>query len=116
MKTLTKDARGFVDGVMKYIKSDGKSPTANTKVRAMLSRVSEIDKNENRAYVETAVVLEAKERSLFERATQKMAGHPVEMIFTVNPDLIGGYRLTIGDYVMDDSLLNQLNQIQEVLL
>lgn len=116
MKTLTKDARGFVDGVMKYIKSDGKSPTANTKVRAMLSRVSEIDKSENSASVETAVVLDAKEKSLFARAVEKMTGHPVEIVYTVKPELIGGFRLTIGDYVMDDSLASQLNQIQTVLL
>jgi F0F1-type ATP synthase delta subunit len=116
MKTLTKDARGFVDGVMKYIKSDGKSQTVNTKVRAMLSRVSEIDKNENKATVETAVILDQKEKSLFELAVGKMVGHPVDMVYTIHPDLIGGFRLTIGDYVMDDSLLSQLNQIQTVLL
>jgi F0F1-type ATP synthase delta subunit len=115
MKTLTKDARGFVDGVMKYIKSDGKSPTANTKVRAMLSRVTDIDKSENRATVETAVLLDAKEQSLFERVAQKMSGHPVEMIYVVRPELIGGFRLIIGDYIMDDSLINQLEQIQTVL-
>jgi F0F1-type ATP synthase delta subunit len=116
MKTLTKDARGFVDGVMQYIKSDGKSQTANTKVRAMLSRVSEIDKSENRATVETAIPLDSKEKSLFERAVQKIIGHPLEMVYMVNPDLIGGYRLTIGDYIMDDSLASQLNQLQSVLL
>jgi F0F1-type ATP synthase delta subunit len=115
MKTLTKDARGFVDGVMKYIKSDGKSPTASTKVRAMLSRVSEIDKNENKAVVETVIALDTKEQTLFARAVEKMAGHPMDIVWVVHPALLGGFRLTIGDYIMDDSLLNQLNQIQTIL-
>jgi F0F1-type ATP synthase delta subunit len=115
MKTLTKDARGFVDGVIKYIKSDGKSPTAGTKVRAMLSRVSDLDKNQNRAIVETAIELDKKEKDQFTKLVERLAGRQVDIAWTVNAQLLGGCKIIIGDYVLDDSLLNQLSHIQSVL-
>jgi F0F1-type ATP synthase delta subunit len=116
MKTLSKDARDFVDGVVKYIKTDSKSKTVGLQVRSVLSKVTESENMENSAVIETAVSLTEQESEGLKDALERLFGHEIQPKIVVKPNLIGSLRITIGDWVYDASILSQLQKIQTNLL
>jgi ATP synthase F1 delta subunit len=116
MKKLSKNARGFVDSVVKYIQSDGKSETTSRTVRNLLSRVSDDDKKQNIAYVFSAVALNKDEHDAITAFIEKLVGHPVTVDASVHTSLIGGIRIMVGDWVLDTSLKNQLQDLKSTLM
>jgi F0F1-type ATP synthase delta subunit len=117
MKTLSKDARGFVDSVVKYIQKDKLAGESVEKdVRHLLNRVSEADLRANQAIVETAVNLTAAETTTINQIIEKLVGHPITLVNQVKPAIIGGLRITIGDWILDSSLIYQLDQLKSILI
>lgn len=115
MKPLPKDAKGFVDGIVSYIKSDGKSTAAGTKVHTMLSRVSQLDQKTNMAVVESPVKLTGEEMRDLERIVVRIIGRDVRFDYKTLPSLVGGLRVKVGDWVLDTSLVTQLESLREQL-
>lgn len=60
-------------------------------------------------------VNEATQRHLVERLTQE-TGNTIEFMGEVKPELIGGFRLQMGNYRLDASYASQLRDIRERLL
>jgi F-type H+-transporting ATPase subunit delta len=116
MKPLSKDARGFVDSVVKYINKDGKSVIAEQNVRTLLTKVSNEDKKQNQAFVESAVALSDAEKSEIEKIVIHLVGHEIKLETSVRPSLIGGIRITVGDWILDTSLKTQLDDLKSTLL
>jgi F-type H+-transporting ATPase subunit delta len=116
MKPLSKDARGFVDSVVKYIKTDGKSATAGQSVRSLLSKVSDEDKKMNKAVVESAIGLTDAEKAEVEKIVMKLVGHEITIETSVRPSLLGGLRITVGDWILDTSLKAQLDDLKSTLI
>jgi F0F1-type ATP synthase delta subunit len=115
MKTLSKDARDFVDGVVKYIKTDSKSITVGSQVRSVLAKVTEAENLENKAVIETAVSFNEIETKSIKEVLERLFGHPIEPKIVVSPKLIGGFCITVGDWVYDATLSSQLKQIKNNL-
>jgi F-type H+-transporting ATPase subunit delta len=115
MKNLDKNARGFIDGVVKYIKTDSKSPVVENELKTLLSKVSEDDRSQSQATVTSAVTLTENEKSTVVAIIEKIVGHPVELICQVNQDLLGGMRISVGDWVLDTSLKKQLEKLRSYL-
>lgn len=68
------------------------------------------------AYIETAFELsQAELDSLLESLTQKFPGMKLHPIVTVNPELIGGVRIRVGDKLLDGSIRIRLAQMQTML-
>ena len=114
MKTLSKDARGFVDSVVSYLEDEKKSAAA-TRVRSFLSRVTAQAKREKMAHVETSVVLTAEEKMRVERLLGKLLGHAIEISYEIHPAIIAGMTIRVADWILDTSFAGQLTQIQEQL-
>jgi F-type H+-transporting ATPase subunit delta len=116
MAQLTKDARNFVEGVVSYIKKEGKSPLAEQKVKKYLSKVSEADTRLFVARIESAVTLDQSERSEIEKIIHGLTGRNIRAEYKVLPKLLGGVRVTIGEWILDTTLIGQLHRMKDSIL
>ncbi|OGG31252.1 ATP synthase F1 subunit delta [Candidatus Gottesmanbacteria bacterium RIFCSPLOWO2_01_FULL_46_9] len=115
-KALTKDARGFVDGVVSYLRTDGKLKSITPKVEAFLHNVTSQTRKEKVAYVQSSVELAPGEKTSLAKLLEKLIGHEVSLEPSVNPDLLGGITIQVGDWVVDTSVKSQLEQMAQSLL
>lgn len=65
-----------------------------------------------RTRVVTAVELDAAARRRLVRRLERSTGKTIKATFYVDPDLIGGARIQMGDHLVDASLRAQLHSLQ----
>lgn len=116
MKALSKDARGFVESVTSYIKSDAHAKQVLPKVQSLLTKVTSAAKRERIARVTSVVALSQTEKSQVDQMIDALLGHNVECSFSVNPSLLGGLRIQVADWVIDTSLESQLTMLTRSLV
>ncbi len=68
------------------------------------------------AQVTTAEPLTAEEEALVREKLTAMTGNTIEITSTVDPDLIGGIVVRIGDQVIDGSVRNKLERMRTRLV
>ncbi len=66
--------------------------------------------------VVTAVPLEEQERQRLQRELETRLGRPVQLTVSVDPELLGGIVLRIGDEVFDASVRTQLTTLRRQLV
>jgi len=108
---LTKDARALSDGVMTYLKRGGKNTSAVPKVQRLLTRVTAQARKEKTALVETGIALNLIEKKSLETMLAKILGHEITIENAVNPTVVGGMKIQVGDWVVDTTLASQLQQL-----
>lgn len=64
------------------------------------------------AYVTTATTLDAAGREQVLSIVKQMKGDKVELVETVNKNIIGGFILRIGDEQFDASVIKKLRQLK----
>lgn len=116
MKTLSKDARGFIEGVTRYIRSDSRGKQVLPRVSALFTKVTTAAKKERVASVSSVVLLTEAEKTLVKRVLVRILGHDVDCRFTMDPVLLGGMRIQVADWVVDTSLSSQLNALSQTLV
>lgn len=84
-------------------------------VFAEYQRIKAAADQETRAVIETAFELSADELSSLTAALQNRFGNKVSIETTVNPELIAGVIIRVGDQVIDDSALGKLKKLQTKL-
>ncbi len=114
-KTLTKDAKGFVAGVVSYLRNEGSSKTVVPKVQALLQKVTNQARKEKVAHVQTSVALTSDEKLTLSRLLMEYIGHTVELDVHVDPELLGGFRIQVGDWIVDTSLKSHLADMADQL-
>lgn len=67
-------------------------------------------------YLETAVPLEELERERVRQELEARLGRPVQLRTAVDPELLGGVVLRIGDEVFDASVRTQLSGLRRQLI
>lgn len=65
------------------------------------------------AVVTSAAVLSADAKKRIEAIVAKEVGGSVELSMEVNPELIGGFVLRVGDKQLDTSILSQINALKQ---
>lgn len=65
------------------------------------------------AVVTSAAVLTKEAMAKIEALVQKQVGGTVELITEVNPELIGGFILRIGDKQLDTTILSKIGDIRQ---
>lgn len=65
------------------------------------------------AIVTTAVELQPEELELIRYRVQQMVGKEIQITANVDPDIIGGIVVRIGDMLLDGSVRTQLKQLRQ---
>ena len=80
---------------------------------AVVERVTELVVADSTfAEVRTAVELDEPRRRALTDALVRATGHDLEVRFVVDPDVVGGVRATVGDTVIDGSLLKRIADLR----
>jgi F0F1-type ATP synthase delta subunit len=116
MDTLNKEARGFVEGVVRYLSAGGKMSANVPKVKTYLMRMTAHARRQRHAFIESSITLSGDERQEFRQFLIQLTNHPVTLHCTVNPRLIGGFRIKVGDWVVDTTTTGQLEEMAATLL
>ncbi len=114
MSTVSKDARGFIEGVASYLKGEGKAVAAS-RVEMLLSRVSDQARKEKSAKVETSVSPTREEKVRIEKILAKLLGHRIQVSYAVTPAVIAGLTIRVADWVLDTSFRGQLTLLADAL-
>lgn len=116
MQTLSKDARGFVDGIVGYLSHVEKDSPVVGKVKTLLHRVTAAAKQEKQANVDSSVPLTQREKEQIGRLLARVLGHTVQLSVRVKSELLAGLRIQVGDWIVDTSLAHQLDVLKQSLL
>lgn len=87
-------------------------------VRDIASVYRELLDNANgirRGTVTTAIKLSDSRQDALRKALQEKAGGEMQLVFRVDPEILGGMVLTVGDKVLDSSLRAQLGILRGLL-
>lgn len=80
---------------------------------AVVDALSDLVASERQvAEVRTAVELDPPRRDALVQALTRATGHELEVRFIVDPDVVGGVRATVGDTVIDGSLLKRMAELR----
>ncbi|MDP1722925.1 MAG: F0F1 ATP synthase subunit delta [Candidatus Gottesmanbacteria bacterium] len=115
MTSIARDARFFVDGVAKYLKTGGSGGVLLPRVTAALHKISSSASAGKTATVESVVRLTGMEKAQLGRFLSRLLTHTVSLECRTNKNLIGGIRVTVGDWVVDTSIATQIRAMQEAL-
>lgn len=115
MKSVSRDARGFVEGVVNHLKKSEKAAFA-PKVQSLLVKMTEAAKREHSARIESVVRLTNTEMQSIASALAHVSGHNVTVTNVINPSLIGGLRITMSDWVMDMSFTHELRNMASLVV
>lgn len=116
-KQVTELFKGRVsDLVLNFINLlfDSRRQDALTDVYTAFVELSDAAKGRIKGEVESAVPLSDEELNEL-KSKLGANGQQVEFTTKVNPDLIGGLRVRIGDRVLDYSVSSQLNRFRQTL-
>lgn len=75
-------------------------------------------KREERAhtmYIETIIPLSPAHLKKIKKIIEKKV-KVTKVITSINPEILGGFKLRIGDEIWDESVLNKLNQVKEAIV
>jgi len=68
-----------------------------------------------RAEVQTAFALPPQQQQRVEKALSQFTGKTVQAVFAVEPQLLGGLRVRMGDTLIDGSMQRQFEKLKEIL-
>jgi F-type H+-transporting ATPase subunit delta len=111
MKTLSKDARGFIEEVASFVRSDARAKSAIPRVQSLITKVTASARKEENAQVKSAVVLTPGEKNHVETLLTKLLGHAVTCHYSVDTSIVGGIKIQVADWIVDSSLTSQLTDI-----
>ncbi len=115
MKALSKDARGFIEGVANYIRHDRRGKGVLPKVQSLFTKVTAAAKKERIACVSTVVPPTKEEQTAIQKIVERLLGHEVTCTFIIDKGMLGGMKIQIADWIVDTSLSSQLTNLSETL-
>lgn len=74
------------------------------------------NKNQNSGTVWSVIPLSERILSRIKKIMQTQIKHDIELKNQLDPTLLGGFRVEIGDWVLDASLKSDFNNLQKALL
>lgn len=70
-------------------------------------------------YIETVIPLSPNQiknaKKIVEKKVHGSTDKITKVLVSVNPEILGGFKLRVGDEIWDESLLGKLNQIKEAI-
>ncbi|MDD5415985.1 MAG: F0F1 ATP synthase subunit delta [Candidatus Daviesbacteria bacterium] len=69
---------------------------------------------EHTLYIETVVPLSPAQIKKVKKLMEKKA-EITKVLVSINPEILGGFKLKVGDEIWDESILGGINQVKEVI-
>ena len=122
-KTITKlveasfkDGRLVESQVVKSIKALKSLPIYEA-IQALSEYLNGIKREERKhtMYIETVVSLSLIQIQKAKKIVEKKA-RITKVVTNINPEILGGFKLKIGDEIWDESLVAKINQVKEVII
>jgi F-type H+-transporting ATPase subunit delta len=107
---LSPEGRGFVRVLI-----EGDRIALMPEIRVLFEARKDAAENVARANIESALPLSAEQEAALKTALKRRFGKSIETTLSVNSALIGGARITVGDTVIDGSVLGKLNAMTNQL-
>jgi F-type H+-transporting ATPase subunit delta len=99
----TGPARNFIRVLV-----EGERVALLPQIAAMFETLKNDAESTAKATIESAFAMTDEQLADMQRALEKRFGRKIEATVTVNPELIGGARVTVGDAVLDGSVQAKL--------
>lgn len=72
-------------------------------------------RGEKEARVESAINLNDDEKNKIDKLLEKVLKRRIKTLFNIKPGLLGGFRIRVGDWRLDATLIHQLNVMKKTL-
>lgn len=82
-------------------------------ILASIQRLVRLEEARRAVTVESAVALDATERQKVESGLAKDHGSNLTIEYKINPELLGGLRIKVGDDVLDGSVQGRLDRLSK---
>lgn len=99
---------------LKLVDSD-KSELFINEFRESLASAIEKTHGVSSALIESAVILDDKEQKSLEQVLTEILKKKFKVRYQIKPYLISGFKITVGDWKLDASLITQLEGLRENL-
>jgi len=86
------------------------------RIREEFERLADEASGIIRAAVTTAIDLDKEDRQRFEQALAEKLGRKVSVEFSIDPGIVGGASIQIGDHLVDGTVRTQLARLRQELL
>lgn len=115
-KASFKDGRVIELNVIRAIKLLKMLPKSRA-VPAMLEYLKSLKmlQRQHTMCIETVIPLSVNHLNRIKKIIEKRV-KVTKIITRINPEILGGFRLQVGDEVWDDSTLAKLNQVKEAII
>ncbi len=115
VKASVKDSKIITTEVARMIKVFKKLSPAEA-IMALTEYKKSLDQIQKKhtLLVESGVEISGPEMKQIEKSLTPTF-HILSSTFQLNPSLLGGLRITIGDVVLDDSIKNRIMEVKEVI-
>lgn len=114
MKPQNKKASQVTKGLIEYLKKTGQLQILPQLVKETL-RKTQTEKDPSRALVTSAIALDENEIAELKTVLSAQAGLDVTIENKVDPDIIAGLRIKIGDKLIDNTMKQKLLNLSEKL-
>ena len=86
-------------------------------IEALTEYVKQIKRLERQhtMYIETVIALDLAQLRKIKKIVEKKV-KVTKVVTQINPQILGGFRLRVGDEVWDQSILDKVNQIKEAII
>ena len=108
---LSEDMRGFVRVLIEADRIE-----LLPEIRVLFESLRNEAEGVAKAVIETALPLSDAQLAEITGALSKRFGKKIEASTSINPSLIGGARIAVGDTVIDGSVRGKLEQMKQALL
>lgn len=71
--------------------------------------------SERMVMIESAIAMSQSEKKTLEDSISQRLFKPLTYKYAVKPEILGGFRITIGDLIFDSSLETRLKKLQQYL-
>lgn len=93
-----------------------KSLPVSEAIQALSEYLKELKRKEREhtMYIETTVPLSSNQVKKAKKIVEKKF-KITKVLVNINPEILGGFKLRVGDEIWDESILGKINQIKEAI-
>ncbi|MBS1720051.1 MAG: ATP synthase F1 subunit delta [Armatimonadetes bacterium] len=84
-------------------------------VRDEFTRLRRVADNSLSVHVESAIELEPGQKQALEMKLTKALGSTIEPVYVVDAGIVGGIRVTYGNFVLDGTVKGQMRKLRDTL-